>query len=188
MNRRSAAVLVAALLLAGCAPARPADTAAPTPTVSEAAIGGLDLVFLHAMVAHQERTLAIVRAAPERIQDRQLRTLVAAVEATEADEVAQMRGWIRAAGPDQGHHQHDHPDPTGSPDPVSRLRTTPASGYDAVLVEILVPQQRQAAELARAHLALAAAPAVRDLARRIDQSRTAEIQLVTALPVGRTAS
>ncbi|MFI9638577.1 DUF305 domain-containing protein [Micromonospora sp. NPDC051925] len=182
--------VAATLLLAGCAPAARPATPAPSSSTGSGpptAIGGLDLTFLHAMTAHQERTLAIVRAAPERVREPRLRTLVAAVDATETDEVAQAREWIRAAGPDAGGHRHDHhPDPTGAADPVSRLRGTPASGYDAVLVAVLVPQQRQAAELARAHRALAVSPAVRDLARRIDESRTAQIRLLTALPVART--
>ncbi|WP_091240156.1 DUF305 domain-containing protein [Micromonospora matsumotoense] len=188
MPRRLAVVVAAVLLLAGCAPAASPATPVPSPSNGSGAstvVGGLDRVFLHAMTAHQERTLAIVRVAPQRIRQPGLRTLVAAVEATETDEVAQAREWLRAAGPDPGGHRHEHPDPSGAPDPVSRLRDTPAAGYDAVLVAVLVAQQRQAAELARAHLALAASPAVRDLARRIDESRTAQIRLLTALPVAR---
>lgn len=138
------------------------------------------------MTAHQERTLAILRVAPERIRHPRLRTLVAAVDATESDEVTRAREQIRAAVPADGAPRHEHPDPTGVDDPVARLRGTPASGYDAVLVAVLVPQQRQAADLARAHLPLAVSPAVRDLARRIDESRTAQIRLLTALPVART--
>lgn len=181
----------AVLLLAGCAPDAVPATPVPPPSAGSApstVIGGLDLVFLRAMTAHQERTLAIVRVAPQRIRQPRLRTLVAAVDATETDEVAQAREWLRAAGPEPGGHRHEHPDPPGAPDPVSLLRDTPAAGYDAALVAVLVTQQRQAAELARAHLALAVAPAVRELARRIDESRTAQIRLLTAFPVTRVTS
>ncbi|MEU7617931.1 DUF305 domain-containing protein [Micromonospora rifamycinica] len=181
------ALVVVSLALAGCAPAtHPADPRpAATGSGPPAEVSGLDLVFLHAMTAHQERTLAILRVAPERIRQPSLRTLVAAVEATEADEVARAREWIRAADPDPGGHRHEHPEPTGDADPVARLRGTPASAYDAALVAVLASQQRQAAELARAHLALAVSPVVRDLARRIDESRTAQLRLLAALPVAR---
>ncbi|WP_309236806.1 DUF305 domain-containing protein [Micromonospora sp. S-DT3-3-22] len=182
-RRRGTMVAVAALLLAGCAPAAPPATPAPAPAGATTVIDGLDLVFLHAMTAHQERTLAIVRAAPQRVREPRLRTLVAAIDATETDEVAQARRWISAAGPDTGHHRHTHPDPGDTPDPVALLRGTPEAGYDAALVAVLVPQQRQAAALARAHLAVAVAPAVRDLARRIDESRTAQLRLIATLPV-----
>ncbi|GHJ07983.1 hypothetical protein TPA0907_23500 [Micromonospora humidisoli] len=174
---------VTALLLAGCAPAGSPAAPAPTPSGTTTVVDGLDLVFLHAMTAHQERTLAIVRAAPQRIREPRLRTLVAAIVATETDEVAQARRWIATAGPDTGQHRHNHPDPGGTGDPVALLRGTPEAGYDAALVAVLVPQQRQAAALARAHLAVAVAPAVRDLARRIDESRTAQLRLIAALPV-----
>jgi uncharacterized protein (DUF305 family) len=174
-------VAVAALLLAGCAPTAPPATPAPSGTTT--VVDGLDLVFLHTMTAHQERTLAIVRAAPQRVREPRLRTLVAAIDATETDEVAQARQWIAAAGPAGDRHRHAHPDPGDTPDPVALLRGTPDAGYDAALVAVLVPQQRQAAALARAHLAVAVAPAVRDLARRIDESRTAQIRLIAALPV-----
>ncbi|MEV0941181.1 DUF305 domain-containing protein [Micromonospora wenchangensis] len=180
-RRRGTVVAVAALLLAGCAPTPHPATPAPSGTTT--VVDGLDLVFLHTMTAHQERTLAIVRAAPQRVREPRLRTLVAAIDATETDEVAQARLWISAAGPDTGSHRHAHPDPGDTPDPVALLRGTPEAGYDAALVAVLVPQQRQAAALARAHLAVAVAPAVRDLARRIDESRTAQIRLIAALPV-----
>ncbi|WP_329009989.1 DUF305 domain-containing protein [Micromonospora rifamycinica] len=181
------ALVVVSLSLAGCAAAtRPVDPPHPAATGSgpPAAISGIDLVFLNTMTAHQERTLAILRVAPERIRQPALRTLVAAVEVTEADEVARAREWIRAADPDAG-HRHKHPGPTGVADPVARLRGTSGPGYDAALVAVLASQQRQAAELARAHLALAVSPVVRDLARRIDASRTAQLRLLAGLPVAR---
>ncbi|MEU7979829.1 DUF305 domain-containing protein [Micromonospora sp. NPDC049081] len=196
--RRLGVVVGAVVLLTGCAPAVFPATPGPPPSSGSGpppVIGGSDLVFLHTMTAHQERTLVIVRVAPQRIRHPRLRTLVAAIDATETDEVAQAREWLRAAGAEPGGHRHEHPSPGGgapdpgggAPDPVSRLRDTPVTGYDAALVAVLVVQQRQAAGLARAHRASAVSPTVRDLARRIDESRTAQVQLLTELPVARVA-
>ncbi|MEU8372381.1 DUF305 domain-containing protein [Micromonospora sp. NPDC048894] len=188
--RRLGVVVGAVVLLTGCAPAVSPATPGPPPSSGSGpppVIGGSDLVFLHTMTAHQERTLVIVRVAPQRIRHPRLRTLVAAIDATETDEVAQAREWLRAAGAEPGGHRHEHPAPGGAPDPVSRLRDTPVTGYDAALVAVLVVQQRQAAGLARAHRASAVSPIVRDLARRIDESRTAQVRLLTELPVARVA-
>ncbi|NED50268.1 DUF305 domain-containing protein, partial [Micromonospora aurantiaca] len=50
-----------------------------------------------------------------------------------------------------------------------------------VLLDVLSRHQRTAADLARAQVAAGTSERVRDLARRIDRSRTAEIDLMAGL-------
>ena len=104
MRRLRTVVLLAALLLvpgcaAGATPARPAPAPTETAAATGAAMSGLDVVFLTTMASHTEPTLEMVRLSRDRVTDRKLRTLVAAIEATESDELATMRGWLRDAGP-----------------------------------------------------------------------------------------
>ncbi len=74
-----------------------AATSAATPGVTSE-MTGIDLLFLSMMAGHTEQTLQIVRLVRDRLSDSELRTLVAAVEATESDELATARGWLARAG------------------------------------------------------------------------------------------
>ncbi|WP_280836352.1 DUF305 domain-containing protein [Micromonospora sp. A200] len=175
-------VALAALLpAAGCADAptpqatRPA-TAAPTDT----ALGTLDVVYLTMMVAHTEQTMEIVRLGRDRVTDPELRTLVAAIEVTEADELTTMRAWLRDAGPAATAGRHDHSGHLAAPADLARLRNAPAGQVDAVLRRLLCSHQQEAADLARAHRETATSTRVRELAGRVEQSRTAEVRLLTA--------
>ncbi|SCG39764.1 DUF305 domain-containing protein [Micromonospora zamorensis] len=205
-RRTRLASLVAALLLTGgCAgsptsnsstrpqpaPASPAGSAdagasgagaAPAgDTIDAATMSGIDVVFLSTMVGHSERTLQIVRLASDRLRDDALRTLAAAIEATEADELAAMRGWLPTTGPGASaaaHHHEGHGDDAA----LDRLRTAPDADVDRVLREVLADHQRSAADLARAQVDVGRNERVRDLARRIEQSRTAEVELLRGTP------
>ncbi|WP_433130888.1 DUF305 domain-containing protein [Micromonospora sp. CA-240977] len=201
MPRRTRLVsLVAALLLTGAcggsptsspsvvpqpAPASPVGTGAGSGGAAAAiagdAMSGIDVVFLTTMVGHSERTLQIVALARDRVRDDALRTLAAAIEATEADELSAMRGWLPTAGPgaSAGAHQHEgHGDAAA----LDRLRTAPDADVDRTLREVLADHQRAAADLARAQVGVGRNEQVRDLARRIEQSRTAEVELLRGTP------
>ncbi|MCG5443715.1 DUF305 domain-containing protein [Micromonospora sp. NIE79] len=200
-RRTPLATLVAALLLTGAcagpptsspptlpqpAPASPAGSAAAGSAgvgsaIEADAMSGIDVVFLSTMVGHSERTLQIVRLARDRVRDDALRTLAAAVEATEADELAAMRGWLPTTGPGASAVAHHH-DGHGDDAALDRLRTAPDADVDRVLREVLTEHQRSAADLARSHVGVGRNERVRDLARRIEQSRTAEVELLTGTP------
>ncbi|MBM0260218.1 DUF305 domain-containing protein [Micromonospora sp. 4G55] len=121
----------------------------------------------------------------DRATDPELRTMVAAIEVTEADELATMRAWLRDAGPAATAGRHDHTGHLAAPADLARLRSAPAGQVDAVLRELLGSHQQAAADLSRAHLATATSPQVRELATRVEQSRTAEVRLLTAPAAGR---
>ncbi|MFG1884286.1 DUF305 domain-containing protein [Micromonospora sp. NPDC049102] len=175
--------LVAASLLAACAgpSARPPTTASPVAADSAPAaadLSGIDVVFLSTMVGHSERTLQIVRLARDRLRDDALRTLAAAIEVTEADELSTMRGWLPTTGPGANAAGHDHAG-HGDDTALDRLRAAPDTDVDRVLREVLADHQRAAADLARAQVGGGRDERVRDLARRIEQSRTAEVDLLS---------
>ncbi|MGW3805380.1 DUF305 domain-containing protein [Micromonospora sp. NPDC005113] len=196
MTRRTPlAPLLAVLLLTAACAGPPASTPsavpqpAPTSPAGSAAAGdalsGIDVVFLTTMVGHSERTLEIVRLARDRMRDGSLRTLAAAIDATEADELAAMRGWLLTAGPSASagaHHHAGHGDDAA----LDRLRAASDADVDRVLREVLADHQRAAADLARAQVDVGRSEQVRDLARRIEQSRTAEVELLTGA-AGRAA-
>ncbi|WP_244317219.1 DUF305 domain-containing protein [Micromonospora terminaliae] len=184
MRRPLAAALVAVLLAgAGCT-GQPAPTAAtrPGPAV-ETATSGIDALFLAMMVAHTEQTLEIAGLGLDRTTDPEIRTLVAAVRATETDELATMRGWLREAGPSAvaAAERHDHSGHSDAAAGLARLRAAPPGEADRVLLDVLAAHQRTAARLAGAQVQAGTSARVRDLAGRIERSRTAEVALLTKL-------
>ncbi|MFI5837488.1 DUF305 domain-containing protein [Micromonospora sp. NPDC051300] len=184
--RRPLAALLAVLLtagVAGCGGGSPAPAASrPAPAV-DGTTSGIDALFLAMMVAHTEQTLEIVAVGLDRVTDPEVRTLLAAVRATETDESATMRGWLREAGPSAAAvaARHDHAGHSDAAAGLARLRAAPAADVDRVLLDVLAAHQRTAAALARAQVAAGTSERVRDLATRVDRSRTAEVALMAKL-------
>ncbi|MEU3453420.1 DUF305 domain-containing protein [Micromonospora sp. NPDC006766] len=178
--------LVAVLLAAtGCTrpSGSPAARATPSGAVADASASGIDVLFLAMMVAHTEQTLQLVRVGLERTADPEIRTLIAAIEATETDELSTMRGWLRDAGPSAvaAAARHDHSGHSDAAAGLARLRAAPAAQADRVLLDVLAAHQATAARLARAQSDAGTSAQVRELARRIEQSRTAEVALMAKL-------
>ncbi|SCL50198.1 Uncharacterized conserved protein, DUF305 family [Micromonospora citrea] len=184
---RTVALLAALLLVPGCASASPAPAPAATAATTGTGMSGLDVVFLATLAAHTEQTLEMVRLGRDRVTDRKLRTLVAAIEATESDELATVRGWLRDAGPAaaEAARRHDHGGHGTAAEDMARLRAARGEEVDRVLLDLLGPHQDAAADLARAHQTVGADPRVRDLAGRVERSRTAEVTLMAELAAGR---
>ncbi|MBC8993310.1 DUF305 domain-containing protein [Micromonospora chalcea] len=187
LRRASAALLGVMLTLAGCGGPPAADRFPPVPSATDsipagadATVSGIDALFLAMMVAHTEQTLEIVRLGLDRATDTRIRTLIAAVRATETDELATMREWLRAAGPSAAAAaaRHDHSGHSDAAAGLARLRAAAPADADRVLVDVLSRHQRTAADLARAQVAAGTSERVRELARRIERSRTAEIELM----------
>ncbi|MGW4499916.1 DUF305 domain-containing protein [Micromonospora sp. NPDC004336] len=188
---RTVALLAALLLVPACAaptaPASPAAAPSTTAATSGTAMNGLDVVFLATLAAHTEQTLEVVRLGRDRVTDRKLRTLVAAIAATETDELATMRGWLRDAGPAAAEavRRHDHGGHGIAPEEMARLRAARDGEVDRVLLDLLRPHQEAAADLARAHQKVGADPRVRDFAGRVERSRTAQVALMADLTADR---
>ncbi|MEU4440896.1 MULTISPECIES: DUF305 domain-containing protein [Micromonospora] len=184
LRRASAALLGVVLTLAGCGGPPAADPSPPVPSATASApdttVSGIDALFLAMMVAHTEQTLEIVRLGLDRATDTRIRTLIAAVRATETDELATMREWLRDAGPSAAAAaaRHDHSGHSDAAAGLARLRAAAPADADRVLVDVLSRHQRTAADLARAQVAAGTSDRVRELARRIERSRTAEIELM----------
>ncbi|MER7420174.1 DUF305 domain-containing protein [Micromonospora peucetia] len=188
---RAVFLLTALLLVPACtaqpAPASPEPAPPGRATTTGAEMNGLDVVFLATSAAHTEQTLKMVRLSRDRLTDQKLRTLVAAIEVTETDELATIRGWLRDAGPAaaEAARRHDHGQHGTADEDMARLRTAPDGEVDGVLLELLAPHQDAAADLARAHQTVGADPRVRDLAGRVERSRTAQVSLMAGLASAR---
>ncbi len=186
---RLLAPLVALLLLAGCGSALTAtpgtaETAPPLPGTFD----DTDVMFLQMLIPHHEQGVELARIAATRAGSADVRDLAAAVEATQRDEIADMKAWLRgwnqpiAADPDPRAHAGHGGMHATDPDAVAALRRTPAGpAFDRTFLTLLTGHQHGAVDLARMEARDGEHPGARDLAERIVRSRTAQIRQMAGL-------
>ncbi|QKV81443.1 DUF305 domain-containing protein [Amycolatopsis sp. Hca4] len=161
---------VVALLLTGCA-----TTATPT-------YNAADVMFLQMLIPQNEQGIEIVKLASARPVQAELKELAAAIEVTQKTEVEDMRRWLRewnqpeTVSP-QAHAGHGGMKMT-SPDLVGALRTAPDGEFTRKFLDVLTGQQQGAVELAQTENGTGGGvnAQARDLARRVIESRTAEVK------------
>ena len=164
---------VVALLLAGCS-----ATAAPP------AYNAADVMFLQMLIPQNQQGIEIVRLATDRQLPAALKELAAAIESTQQTEIDDMKSWLRAWGrPEtmdtnpQAHAGHGGMQMT-SPDLVGTVKTASAGEFPRKFLDVLTGQQQGAVELAQTENATGGGvnAQARDLARRVIESRTAEVK------------
>ncbi|GAB7038324.1 MULTISPECIES: DUF305 domain-containing protein [Catenuloplanes] len=200
MTRRPAAALLAvtaltALLTAcGTAPATP--SADPTPAggaTAAANTGGRndhDVMFLQMMVNHHEQGVQMAEIATEKATSDELKTLASAVVATQKDEIATMKSWLTAWGEadradtDVNLHADHGGLPATTPEEIESLRDTPTADFDGTFLALFTGHQHNAVEMAKTETTEGENPDAKALAKSIDDSRTAQIQLMLKISAG----
>ncbi len=161
---------VVALLLAGCA-----TTAPPQHNAA-------DVMFLQMLIPQNQQGIEIVRLASARPLPASVKELAAAIEVTQKTEIDDMRRWLRewdqpeTVAP-QAHAGHGGMRMT-SPDLVGALRSAPDGEFSRQFLDVLTGQQQGAVELAQTENGTGGGvnAQARDLARRVIESRTAEVK------------
>jgi len=99
---RATALFLAALILpialAGCAGAStetPSATATATATAS--LFSGADIMFAQMMIPHHQQAVDMGTLAETRAKSPEVKALAAKIKAEQAPEIAQMKGWLKAA-------------------------------------------------------------------------------------------
>ncbi|GGM19812.1 DUF305 domain-containing protein [Dactylosporangium sucinum] len=170
-------VVLTAFLLAGCAaaPAQPA----PGGTASKY-YNDTDVMFSQMMVAHHGQCLELVRLARTKAVREDVRTLAAAIDVTEADELKTMQVWLESWGQPPTADPSAHAGHGGAhgtdPADIAALGALDGPEFERKFLTMLVAHQHNAVEIARMETGSGINPGALDLAKRIDQSRTAEIQ------------
>ncbi|MGK5559144.1 DUF305 domain-containing protein [Actinomadura kijaniata] len=173
-RRLGAAVLGLALLvpLAGCGGRGGRDFTAD------------DVMFLQMMVAHHGEGVRIARLAKDRPVRPQVRTLAAAIETTQVDEVRTMAAWLRerrqppVADP-RGHAAHGGMPATGDR-AIRALERERGAAFERRFLNVLIAHQDDAVQMARAEAGRGGNAFARDLAGRVERSRTAQIRQMRA--------
>jgi uncharacterized protein (DUF305 family) len=201
MIRYRRTVIVAALLLlggcgsapdgTGATPAAPAPvptgSAVPAPADATGVFNETDVMFLQMMVTHHGQGLELVRLVGSRARRTEVKTLAAAIDVTQDAERETMRNWLtgwgRTTSADPDAHAHaDHGGlPATGPEQIAALARTTGTEFETAFLNLLIAHQHNAVEMARVETRSGTHAGALDLARRIDVSRTAQINQMLAL-------
>jgi uncharacterized protein (DUF305 family) len=165
---RAAVAAGCAVLVAGCAPAAapavPAPDAAPPAVVQPGAPGEegraltaeerrpgetpphteADVAFMQGMIAHHLQALEMAELAPGRTQNESVLQLARRIEASQADEIGFMEGWLAARDEDlpdpHAHHHGPHAHMPGmiSAEEMARLRAASSVAFDRLFLEYMI--------------------------------------------------
>ncbi|GAB3495912.1 DUF305 domain-containing protein [Amycolatopsis cihanbeyliensis] len=195
--------VAATVALTGCGSAptgtpqeNPAPTAPPPPAEpASAQFNEADLLFLRTMIPHHEQGLDMARQAKQRATSAEVRQLAGAIEATQQYEVETMTTWLRGwnqplTAERSAHSEHsgsaehsEHADiHTTDPEVITELERTASEEFDSTFLNVFTGHQHNAVAMARKETTEGKNPEAKDLADRIVQSRTAQIeQMLTIL-------
>ncbi|GAA3212722.1 DUF305 domain-containing protein [Actinocorallia longicatena] len=180
MLRIIAPALAAVLLVSGCS----GGSADPgTPPVKAAQQQPEDVMFLQMMLPHHEQGLQMVRMARTRAKNGKVRTLAAAIEATQSTEVTTMKGWLTSwnqplTAPAGSHQEHG-----GMPETAARLikGLGGSDAFDRDFLNLMIGHQDDAVQMAVTESADGADPEVKEWAHQVEQSRRGQIKDMLAL-------
>lgn len=187
MSRRVLA-LVAALLLAGCTSAGgnpPAPPVRPAPGASATGLNNTDVMFLQMILPHHRQGVELASLGHTKGGRAELVQLAAAIEVTQEDEVELMAGILAGSGAPE-----TAPAATGGADPhaahgglpgtseqqVKALRESTGTEFERRFLNTMMAHQGDAIQLAKMEVASGADERLVDLARRIEGSRTGQIE------------
>jgi uncharacterized protein (DUF305 family) len=171
-------IVVAALLLTGCA----ASVQEPTPGAAPpagSAFNANDVMFLQMMLPHLEQGQTIVGLAKDRAARADVKLLAAAIESTQADEIATMsarlRDWRQPLTAQVNSHSEHGGMPATADKEIAALRKTIGPDFERRFLNVMIARQDDAVQLAKVETAIGANPDTKQLADRVDRSRSAQI-------------
>lgn len=195
--KRAALVVLGVLLLSGCGAhsiqelhgagpgAHGAGHTAPAVPGAGADFNPADVMFLQMMAAHNGQGVELVRLASDRPARPEVRTLAAAIATTQEAETTSMTdrliGWGRPVTAEAGEHAAHGGMPGLSKEEITAVADAAPADFETAFLNMLIAQQDDAVQMARAETADGRNPEVKALAARIEASRAAQIKQMLAL-------
>ncbi|QGN49166.1 DUF305 domain-containing protein [Micromonospora sp. WMMC415] len=191
-TRIGAALLLAVVVplsTAACGTARD-EPAPPAPAPVAVQAGNThndaDVMYLQMMVAHHGQGLQLVRLAKTRAQREEIKTLAAAVEATQGDEVTMMKSWLdtwskpTTVDHDPGSHAAHGGLPATGAEQIAALEKAAGADFDRQFLNLFVGHQHNAVEMSQREAKEGANPETKEFARRVQESRIDQIAQMLA--------
>ncbi|WP_433792585.1 DUF305 domain-containing protein [Actinoplanes sp. CA-252034] len=204
MKRRHAAALIVAvapLLLGACGteadkPA-PASTSAQTQSVKNVAeitagstYNDTDVMFLQMLIDNLEQGQEMAQTAAKRSARAEVADLAKAVQATQADEIKLMKGWLAEWGKPAAldervslHADHGGMPSTGDKE-IASLKTVKKAEFETAFLNLFLAHQHNAVEFAQLELDKGGNELAKSFAERVKQSRTDQVQQMLKLLAG----
>jgi len=171
-------VIVLSWVPAGCG-TDPAPRVGPSVSTGVSRdFNATDLTFVRTLLPHLRQGITIAEPAATRGSRAELRTLAAAIAATQRDEVARLEGWLRAWG------QPASGSAPATDARVAALARLSGRQLDAAVLDLLIDHQAAAVRLARSETGGGVNREALAFARQVDASRSAQIQQLTAYRTG----
>ncbi len=151
---------------------------------SSTSFNDADVLFLQRIVPHQDHGLVMARMALGRAIRPELSELLAAVDATQQTEVDQMRSWLRewneAKNPDSSGDLLPPRNDTAAPgtELIDMLVVVPDGDFERTFLSLFIGHQHNAVSLARTELAEGSDERLKEAAKKIFESRSAQIAIM----------
>ncbi|RBY96568.1 DUF305 domain-containing protein [Blastococcus sp. TF02-8] len=163
----------------------------------------VDAGFARDMSRHHLQGVEMANLVAERSQDPDVRSLAFDISATQTNQAGRMQGWLVLWGlpltggdtmawmTDSGHGGHDMSGMDMEPgalmpgmatdEELAELRGLSGSAFDVQFLRLMIRHHQGGFPMAEDAAAHAEVPAVRDLARSIEQSQSLETETMTAM-------
>jgi uncharacterized protein (DUF305 family) len=149
-----------------------------------------DVMFLQMMIAHQQQGLQMLRLGQQKAVREEVVDLAGAIDVVEAEEVRTMQRWLQAWNVPQSdvtdpalHAAHGGRPATG-PEEIKALQDATGADFETKFLNLLIAHQHNAVELAQQLATTGQNPTVKQLAERVQLSRTQQIRQMLALASG----
>jgi uncharacterized protein (DUF305 family) len=170
-------------------------TAAEATRLAEASYTGADVAFMQAMIVHHDQALAMARLVKDRTNTEELVDIAGRIEASQADEIAFMKDWLKERGEPledpqmKGHGAHLHHMMAGmaSPDQMEALAQAKGTEFDRQFLTLMIAHHEGAIDMVEKLLdedGTAADPVLFQFVGDIDSEQTGEIERMDKLLAG----
>ncbi|GLY33227.1 DUF305 domain-containing protein [Kineosporia sp. NBRC 101731] len=139
-----------------------------------------DVMFLQMMIAREVETAKLAALADGGTLSKEVTALIGAISSTENDERAEMTGWLKAWGEpaeaDADMHAEHGGVSTLTKADIKALKSASGSRFQTTFLNLLLAQQSNGAEIAQYATDHGKNGGVLELAGRIHESRSAQVQ------------
>lgn len=173
-------------------------TAEQATKLAQASYTTSDVAFMQAMIVHHQQALDMAVLVKERTNTEDLVSIAGRIEASQADEIAFMKGWLAERGEPvedpkmKGHGAHAHHMIMGmaSPEAMTALAAAKGTEFDRQFLTLMIAHHEGAVDMVDKLLdedGTAADPVLYRFVGDIDSEQTGEIKRMDKLLAGLSA-